>query len=43
MKHLVYPEERKSLILTFVNYHHSAMKVSDDVINGKGIIGAFDS
>ena len=37
--HLVYPEEQKDLVLTFVK-NHQQMKVGlDDVIVGKGTFG----
>jgi len=41
MDHLVYSEERKSLVLAFVEHHERAMRVSDDVITGKGIVKVF--
>jgi SpoVK/Ycf46/Vps4 family AAA+-type ATPase len=34
--HLVYDEQQKDLILTFVKNHQSSPKRSDDVIAGKG-------
>ncbi|DAA78907.1 TPA_exp: putative AAA family ATPase [Trichophyton benhamiae CBS 112371] len=34
--HLVYDEQQKDLILSFVEHHYSSMKMSDDVITGKG-------
>ena len=36
--YLVYSEDRKSLLLTFVDHHKSTSKRSDDVIAGKGIL-----
>ncbi len=36
--HLVYPEEQKDLILTFVENHTRTHNLTDDVIAGKGKI-----
>ena len=35
-KHLVYPEEQKDLVLTFVKNHQQMKEGLDDVIVGKG-------
>jgi hypothetical protein len=34
--HLVYPEEQKDLVLTFVENHQRTKESVDDVIMGKG-------
>jgi hypothetical protein len=34
--HLVYPEEQKDLVLSFVENHESTKREMDDVIIGKG-------
>jgi hypothetical protein len=34
--HLVYPEEQKNLVLTFVEHHQRTKEGVDDVIMGKG-------
>jgi hypothetical protein len=34
--HLVYPEEQKNLVLTFVEHHRRTKEQMDDVIMGKG-------
>jgi hypothetical protein len=34
--HLVYPEEQKDLVLSFVENHESRKREMDDVIIGKG-------
>ncbi|KAM5474283.1 hypothetical protein MauCBS54593_001857 [Microsporum audouinii] len=34
--HLVYDEQQKDLILSFVEHHYNSKKVADDVITGKG-------
>jgi hypothetical protein len=36
--HLVYPEEQKDLVLTFVDNHQRLKARVDDVIMGKGMI-----
>ena len=35
-EHLVYPEEQKNLVLTFVEHHKGMEQGMDDVIMGKG-------
>lgn len=39
--HLVYPEEQKDLVLTFVDNHQRLKGGVDDVIMGKGLFSSF--